>query len=52
MANERFTSSLIDEGETRQVGLGSLPRTLLTGLLLAIIGVVVVWACFLLLASA
>jgi hypothetical protein len=52
MANERFTSSLIDEREPRQAGFGSWPRTLLTGLLLTIIGVLVVWAFFLLLASA
>jgi hypothetical protein len=52
MANERFNSSLIDEGETQQVGLGSFTRTLLAAVLLTVIGVLVVWALFLLLASA
>jgi hypothetical protein len=52
MANERFTSWLIDEGATREVGVGSLSRMLLTGALLTIVGAVVVWALFLLLASA
>jgi hypothetical protein len=52
VANERFNSWLIDEGETRQVGTGSLTRTLLTAVLLTVIGVIVVWAMFLLLASA
>lgn len=51
MANERYNSWLIDEGETRQVGTRSHTRTLLTGVLLTVIGVVVVWAMFLLLAS-
>jgi hypothetical protein len=51
MANERFNSWLIDEGETRQIGVGSLARTLLTGVLLIVVGVLVVWAFFLLLAS-
>jgi hypothetical protein len=52
VANERFNSWLIDEGKTRPIGVGSLSRMLLTGILLTIIGVVVVWAVFLLLASA
>ncbi len=52
MANERFNSWLIDEGETRQVRIGSLTRTLLTAVLLTVIGVLVVWAMFLLLATA
>ena len=51
MANERYNSWLIDEGETRPVGFRSLTRTLLTGTLFAIIGLLVVWAMFLLLAS-
>lgn len=52
MANERFNSWLIDEGETRQVGIGSLTRTMLLAVLFTLIGVVVVWALFLLLATA
>ncbi|HLY47851.1 MAG TPA: hypothetical protein VKR21_01530 [Solirubrobacteraceae bacterium] len=52
MANERFNSWLIDEGDTRPIGVRSLSRMLLTAVLLTIIGVVVVWAAFLLLASA
>jgi hypothetical protein len=52
VANERFTSWLIDEGETRQVSFRSLTRTLLTAALLTAIGVLVVWAFFLLLATA
>jgi len=51
MANERFNSWLIDEGETRPIGMRSLSRMLFTGVLLSIIGVLVVWALFLLLAS-
>jgi hypothetical protein len=52
MANERFNSWLIDEGETRSTGVGSVSRMLLAALLLTVIGVLVVWAMFLLLASA
>jgi hypothetical protein len=52
VANERFNSWLIDEGDTRPIGVRSLTRMLLTAVLLTIIGVVVVWAAFLLLASA
>ena len=52
MANERYTSWLIDEGSTRQIVYGSLGRTLLTATLLTLIGVLVVWALFVLLASA
>jgi hypothetical protein len=52
MANERFNSWLIDEGETRTVGFRSVSRMLLTGLLLTIIGALIVWAFFLLLATA
>ena len=52
VANERFNSWLIDEGEARPVGVRSLSRMLLTAVLLTTIGVVVVWAAFLLLASA
>ncbi len=52
MANERYNSWLIDEGATRQVVYGSLARTLLTATLLTVIGVLVVWALFVLLASA
>jgi hypothetical protein len=52
MANERFNSWLIDEGETRSVGFRSMTRMLLTGLLLTIIGALIVWAFFLLLATA
>ena len=52
MANERFNSWLIDEGDTRQVGVRSLATTLLTAALLTVIGVLVVWAAFLLLATA
>lgn len=52
MANERYNSWLIDEGSTRQIVYGSLGRTLLTATLLTIIGVIVVWALFLLLATA
>jgi hypothetical protein len=52
MANERFNSWLIDEGATRPIGVRSLTRMLLTGVLLSIIGVLVVWALFLLLATA
>lgn len=52
MANERFNSWLIDEGETRDVTLRSLSRTLFWGVLLTVIGALVVWAFFLLLASA
>jgi hypothetical protein len=52
MANERFNSWLIDEGETRQVRARSLTRMLLTAALLTLIGAVVVWAFFLLLAVA
>ncbi len=52
MANERFNSWLIDEGDTRPLGMRSLSRMLLTAVLLTIIGVLVVWALFLLLASA
>jgi hypothetical protein len=52
VANERFNSWLIDEGETRDVSLRSLSRTLLVGIVLTIIGALVVWAFFLLLASA
>ncbi|HTX32922.1 MAG TPA: hypothetical protein VMD09_16180 [Solirubrobacteraceae bacterium] len=51
MANERFSSWLIDEGETRQIGAGSLARTVLTAAVLIAIGVLLVWAFFLLLAS-
>ena len=52
MANERFNSWLINEGDARQVGIRSLTRTLLTAALLTVIGVLVVWAFFLLLATA
>ncbi|MGE5617326.1 MAG: hypothetical protein ACM3UX_00155 [Candidatus Woesearchaeota archaeon] len=52
MANERYNSWLIDEGATRQITYRSLGRTLLTATVLTIIGVVVVWALFLLLATA
>jgi hypothetical protein len=52
VANERFNSWLIDEGETRDVTLRSLTRTLLAGAVLTIIGALLVWAFFLLLASA
>lgn len=52
MANERFNSWLIDEGETRPIGVRSLTRMLLAAVLLTVIGVLVVWALFLLLASA
>jgi hypothetical protein len=52
MANERFNSWLIDEGSTRQVGIGSVARTVLTAVLFTVIGVLVVWAVFLLLANA
>ena len=52
MANERFNSWLIDEGETREIGFRSVTRMLLAGVLLTIIGALVVWAFFLLLASA
>lgn len=52
VANERYNSWLIDEGATRQVVYGSLGRTLLTAALLTLIGVLVVWALFVLLASA
>jgi hypothetical protein len=52
VANERYNSWLIDEGETRPIGAGSIGRMLLTAILLTIIGVVVVWALFLLLATA
>lgn len=52
MANERFNSWLIDEGETRPIGARSLGRLVLTAILLTVIGVLVVWALFLLLASA
>ena len=52
MANERFNSWLIDEGETRPVGFRSLTGMLLRAALLTVIGVLVVWALFLLLASA
>jgi hypothetical protein len=52
MANEHFNSWLIDEGETRQVGVRSLTTTLMTAALLTVIGVIVVWAFFLLLATA
>ena len=52
VANERYNSWLIDEGATRQIVYGSLGRTLLTATLLTIVGVLVVWALFLLLASA
>lgn len=52
MANERFNSWLIDEGEARPVSFRSLTGTLFTTALLTVIGVLVVWALFLLLASA
>lgn len=52
MANERFNSWLIDEGESRPVSFRSLTGTLFTTALLTLIGVLVVWALFLLLASA
>jgi hypothetical protein len=52
VANERFNSWLIDEGETRPIGVQSLSGMLFTGALLTMIGVLVVWAMFLLLASA
>jgi hypothetical protein len=52
MANERFNSWLIDEGEGRPIGVRSAGRMLLTAVLLTIVGVLVVWALFLLLASA
>jgi hypothetical protein len=52
VGNERYNSWLIDEGETRGVGSSSLTRTLLTAVLFTIIGVVVVWAFFLLVATA
>jgi hypothetical protein len=52
MANERYNSWLIDDRETRQFGLGSLTRTLLMAVLFTVIGALVVWAFFLLLASA
>ena len=51
MANERFNSWLIDEGETRPIGFRSLTGTVLTGVLLTIVGLLVVWAMFLLLAG-
>jgi hypothetical protein len=52
VANERFNSWLIDEGETRSVGVRSVGRMVFAAVLLTLIGVLVVWALFLLLASA
>jgi hypothetical protein len=52
VANERFNSWLIDEGETRGVEVRSIGRMVLAAVLLTVIGVLVVWALFLLLASA
>jgi hypothetical protein len=52
VANERYNSWLIDEGTTRQITWESLGRTLLTAAVLTVIGVLVVWALFLLLATA
>lgn len=52
MANERYNSWLIDEGAARQIAYGSLGRALLTATILTIIGVIVVWALFVLLATA
>jgi hypothetical protein len=52
VANERYNSWLIDEGSTRQITYGSVWRTLLTATLLTIVGVLVVWALFVLLATA
>lgn len=51
VANERFNSWLIDEGERRPIEAKSLSRMLFTALLLSAVGVLVVWALFLLLAS-
>jgi hypothetical protein len=52
VANEHYSSWLIDGGGTSASSAGSLTRTLLTGALLTVIGVLVVWAMFLLLATA
>jgi hypothetical protein len=52
VANERYNSWLIDEGATRQITYDSLGRALLTATLLTVIGVIGVWALFLLLATA
>jgi hypothetical protein len=51
MANERFSSQLIDEGTTRIGAVGSLRGTLLAGLVLTAAGVALVWCAFFLLAS-
>jgi hypothetical protein len=52
VANERYSSWLIDDGVVPPIGAGSLTRMLLTGALLTVVGVLVVWALFLLLATA
>lgn len=51
MANERYNSWLIDEGESRQIVAVSVPRMLFTGTVLTLVGLVVVWALFLLVAT-
>jgi hypothetical protein len=52
VANERFNSWLINEGEARPTGFRSVSQMLAAAALLTVIGVLVVWALFLLLASA
>jgi hypothetical protein len=52
MANERLSSSLIDEGTGRPADFGSLTRTMVGGLVLTVCGVVLVCLLFFLLAQA
>ena len=52
MANERFSSQLISEGTSGPSSFRSLSRTIIIGVVLTVVGVVLVWSLFLLLASA
>lgn len=52
MANERFSSALIDEGPSGTSGFGSLTRTVVAGVVLTVCGVLLVCLLFFLLAQA
>ena len=52
MANERFSSRLISEGTLGLGAFGSLRSTIITGLVLTVLGAALVWGLFFLIANA
>jgi hypothetical protein len=51
MANERFSSRLISEGTLGLGAFGTRSSTIVAGVVMTVVGVVVVWGLFVLLAS-